>query len=788
MTICLNLSAATGEKNKQIVATMNKNIEVFGYTMSEALFDKLVHMKAKSREVVYDVLVNGLKEITGADRVYNPMYPNFPESVMEKDDFELYFNAIVHYWSFGTLLPYEEKEERAPLFNTAKVKVLEAGSFDDLNDIFNNLCASKTSLSKSDVDDMIFVLNSAKVTLPDEIPYKENAACICRLLVDTGVDTDGSLCKKYVKAATDVLRLVTAMSDGDVSLAENTKFRNLKRSERRIIMNLLAGCGNAAEDMNRYAGRWIRVGEKLHPGEFAKNERYTKAVQAFDIIRNDGKIQSFAGKVDAAIASGDVTTVVSLLKKRPGEFARRIDFLLRIFDKDADRKAVIMGFASVAKDVSSTVLLQVREHFINKLDGSDDMRVFFPKGNLARSYYIKNNRTEAIPEDTMKMVIAVCENTLVNIYGNREFLGKVYIDKALKDYTVPFSLRSAGKTMTAVSRGSRIAIDDNTKVIRPFIWWTNTKDDIIDVDLSVAVFADDWNCLEHVSYSNLKSNRFGICHSGDITNGGPVDGEGVAEFIDLDIDKALSAGARYAVFNVYNFSDENFSKMEHAAFGFMTRNDMKSGKIFEPSTVKQRMDLASATTTCIPVIFDLKERVFVWCDMALTADHVRAGYGGINVESNLPSVVVTCKAMVDVKKPNLYDLFIFNAKARSVITDNPDESDMLKQCIGDKYRLVIKGEWKEGIWDEMENGIRLNFKDEEMILRNKSNCLYDFNHQYYKVKDANLIVVIVMGVTEAINYLKMKKMDNDCKTVNPNGFGQGIVYRNFDYTNKILLA
>lgn len=671
-----SLSAATGEKNKQIVATMNKNIEVFGYTMSEALFDKLVHMKVKNREVVYDALVSGLKEITGADKVYNPMYPNFPESVMEKDDFELYFNAIVHYWSFGTLLPYEEKEERVPLFNTAKVKVLNAGSFDDLNDIFNNLCASKTSLSKSDVDDMIFILNSAKVTLPDEIPFKENTACICRLLVDTGVDTDGSLCRKYVKTATDVLRLVTAMSDGDVSLAENTKFRNLKRSERRIIMNLLAGCGNAAEDMNRYAGRWIRVGEKLHPGEFVKNERYTKVVQAFGVIRNDGKIQSFAGKVDAAVASCDVNTVVSLLKKRPGEFARRVDFLLRTFDKDADRKTVIMGFASVAKDVSSTVLLQVREHFINKLNGSDDMRVFFPKGNLARSYYVKNDKTETVPEDAMKMVIAVCENALVNIYGNREFLGKVYIDEALKDYTVPFSLRSAGKTMTAVSRGSRIAIDDSAKIIRPFIWWTNTKDDIIDVDLSVAVFADDWNCLEHVSYSNLKSSRFGICHSGDITNGGPVDGEGVAEFIDLDIEKALSAGARYAVFNVYNFSDKNFSKMEHAAFGFMTRNDMKSGEIFEPSMVKQRMDLASATTTCIPVIFDLKENVFVWCDMALTADHVKTGFGGINVESNLPSVVVTCKAMVDVKKPNLYDLFTFNATARGVITDNPDEADI----------------------------------------------------------------------------------------------------------------
>lgn len=671
-----SLSAAAGEKNKQIVATMNKNIEVFGYTMSEALFDKLVHMKAKSREVVYDTLISGLKEITGADKVYNPMYPNFPESVMKRDDFELYFNAIVHYWSFGTLLPYEKKEERVPLFNTAKVKVLETGSFDDLNDIFNNLCASKTSLSKSDVEDMIFILNSAKVVLPDEIPFKENAACICRLLVDTGVDTDGSLCEKYVKTATDVLRFVTAMSDGDVSLAENTKFRNLKRSERRIIMNLLAGCGNAAEGMSRYAGKWIRVGEKLHPGEFAKNEHYTKVVQAFGVIRNNGKIQSFAGKVDAAVASGDVNAVVPLLKKRPGEFARRINFLLRTFDKDADRKIVIMGFASVAKDVSSTVLLQVREHFINKLDGNDDMRVFFPKGNLARSYYIKNDKKETIPEDTMKMVIAVCESALVNIYGNREFLGKVYINEALKDYTVPFSLRSAGKTMTAVSRGSRIAIDDSAKIIRPFIWWTNTKDNIIDIDLSVAVFANNWDCIERVSYNNLKSNRFGICHSGDIINGGPVDGEGTAEFIDLDIDKALNAGARYAVFNVYNFSDEYFSRMEHAAFGFMTRNDMKSGEIFEPSTVKQRMDLASATTTCIPVIFDLKERVFIWCDMALTADHVRFGYGGINVESNLPSVVVTCKAMVDVKKPNLYDLFTFNAKARGVITDNPDEADI----------------------------------------------------------------------------------------------------------------
>lgn len=49
-----SLSTATGKTNKQIVATMNKNVKIFGYTMSEAFFfDKLIHMKAKSRKVVY---------------------------------------------------------------------------------------------------------------------------------------------------------------------------------------------------------------------------------------------------------------------------------------------------------------------------------------------------------------------------------------------------------------------------------------------------------------------------------------------------------------------------------------------------------------------------------------------------------------------------------------------------------------------------------------------------------------------------------------------------------------
>ena len=58
--------------------------------------------------------------------------------------------------------------------------------------------------------------------------------------------------------------------------------------------------------------------------------------------------------------------------------------------------------------------------------------------------------------------------------------------------------------------------------------------------------------------------------------------------------------------------------MSHAMIGWMEREDGEFGEIFEPKTVKQKMDLASQSTVCIPVIFDCQTREVIWCDMNLT--------------------------------------------------------------------------------------------------------------------------------------------------------------------------
>lgn len=670
----LVLSVDKNGDNSCMVATMQKNIENLGFTFSENLFRNLSLCSKDELKDIYLEVVPVLKNMIGADVVYNPMYPNFPESVMERSDFELYFNAIVHYWSEGTLYPVEEKKERLPLFDETKVKVIDLGSVADIDEIFENLCMSKTSISQNDKDD-IKTLSESNMNLkfPNDIPLKENAALIGKIYLENNTLAKASDIQKWFKTATDVLRLITAMSDGDISLASNTKFRSFKRRERRILLELLENCGSIEEDMNRYKNRWIRVGERLHPAEY---QQYKKCNAAFSKLRNNEKIYNFGGKVDTAILCKDYKEAVRLLSKRPGELARKLDYLLRITDEP---NVVINSFKDVASDVATTVLLQVKEHFAHRNDGNES-RVFFPKGQLARCHCIKNELPD-ISQKYCDAIVKICENALVDIYKTKDFLGNVYLSEEYKNYIIPFSQRSASKAFKTITRGSKLSVDKNVKAFRGFIWWTNNEIDgverRIDVDLSAAIFDENWNYIEHVSYTNLKSARYQSCHSGDITNGGPANGSGVTEFIDIDIDSVVKFGARYVVFQVYNYTGYKYSDMAHVMFGWMERGDVESGEIYEPKTVKQKIDLTAESTVAIPVIFDCVDRKVIWCDMSLSLDGCHRNYGGNNLESNLSGVSATCYSLTNISKPNLYDLIQLHIRARGLEVENKEDADVV---------------------------------------------------------------------------------------------------------------
>lgn len=671
--------------NDRCITTIMKNIEELGYTFSREVFDVLRTYSVNELTEFYLELKAALMKLKGANVVYMPMYADFPKGVMDAHFSELYINAMVHYWSDGILYPKNHRKrvnDRLPLFDETKVKVLQLGSEADVRQIFDNICTSRTSISRTDREDIAYLFETENMKLPDNIPHKENAAYISALYLQKNPLARVSGLRKYIKTATDVLRLVTAMSDGDVSLAENTRYKSFTRRQRRMIMELLSGCPNIEGDMLRYKERWIRIGERIHPSEFDCSRytlEYDRAINAFDKLRNNRKIETFAGKVEFDLAYGEYESALAELVKRPGELARRLDQLLRV----AHKESVIRSFASVAEKVSTPVLLQVREHFLHRAEQAD-VRVFFPKGSLAKCHSERNNLPD-IDERYCQEVVRICENALVKIYGQREPMGKVYLSEDYRNYVVPFSQRSASKAMKTIVRGSRLPMDSQTDAVRAFIWWTNMdKCDFesydsgrIDIDLSAAIFDENWNYMEHVSYTNLKSAKYKACHSGDIVNGGPVDGDGVSEFLDVDVDSVVRCGARYVVYQVYSFTCQTYADMPHAMFGWMERADVNSGEIYEPKMVEQKLDLTAGSMVCIPVIFDCVKREFIWCDMNMSLSGIHANIGGNNLESNLSGVAAVCYSMVNVKKPDLYDLIALNVMGRGVLVDNREDADIV---------------------------------------------------------------------------------------------------------------
>ncbi|MBV7440471.1 TerD family protein [Weeksellaceae bacterium TAE3-ERU29] len=641
-----------------------KNIERLGFTFSPELVEIVTTLSTEDLKTFYPQLIRDLKENVGAQMKFNPMYPNFPEQVKEMSEKELYSNAFLHYlgdWIGMRILPHYEKKKRKPLKERRKLKVLDLGNKEDFEAIFTNFLRAKTSISETDKKDIKWFIETYREDIfnlvPDEIPLKENIALYIGSLLKFNIESELEI-QKYVQTATDVLRIVTAISEGDISLAENTKFTNISRKNRRLLLQTLEGIGNITEDMLRYPEKWKRIGEKLHPFEY-KN-KFPKCFQAFDTIRNDQPFETFNSKIEKYLKTKDISALICLLKTRAGEFARRLDHIVRISDNP---EKVVSAFQEVALEVSNPVLLQVKNHFQER-NNPQELRVFFPKGEVGKVKAIDHN-LPIIEEVICQKIIAVCDEALIKKFENYPPLGNVFIDENLKNYTIPFGQRSASKALNTVARGSRIQLPEGD-TIRFFIYW---KDGISRTDLDLSALALDENSTDpiQIAYYNLK--ELGGYHSGDITSAP----KGASEFIDIEISKFLKRGMRYVVMCVNSFTEQSYCDLPICFAGFMSRKSPNSGEIYEPLTVENKFDLTANSKVAIPLIIDLYERKVIWTDLSLA--HNLSAHN--NVYNNLSSLSIINKSMVSIKKPNLYDLLMLHIRARGSQTLDISQADTI---------------------------------------------------------------------------------------------------------------
>lgn len=651
--------------DKQIIATMLKNIENLGYTFSKELINKLLSVDFSTLKIIYTQTISTLKKMVG-NKKYDPMYPNFPQQVMEASDAELYLNAIFHY--LGDLvniriMPKYKKEQRFPLLDNVDLKVIELGSNGEYITMMKNLVGSATSISETDKEDIVCYLED-RGSLPDSIPHKEILSFVASWLFTNKPECFYMVSNNF-KGLTDVLRFITALSSGDVSLATNTKFKKFKRKERRLLLNIMEDIlvnNPSYDDMFKHKNKWLRIGEILHPGEHKKDFPFT--CNAFKTIRNKIPYKTFNSQVEEKLSSKNLdSSIIDLLITKPGYFARRLDHVLRNINK-SDIKFVLRAFKKVAGKVSTPVLLQVYKHF--KVRNSLNERVVFPKGVTSKAKLIKG--LPCINELVCKRVVRICSKTLCARFHQSKSLNKVYVDPKLKNYIVPFSQRSASKALRTITRGSNVPLlKGNTA--RFFLYWKQ-GDERVDIDLSAVMYNENWEFVEQISYTNLRATH-GVkaAHSGDITSAP----NGASEFIDIDTDSVVNSGGRYIIFSIFSYTGQEFNTIPTCFAGWMVRQKPNSGEIYNPKTVDQRFDLASKSTICVPAILDAKYKTFFWADLSIKRNALYSN----NLHENSNSLVAMGKAITSMKKITLYELFRLHGFARGVLVDNRKQADTI---------------------------------------------------------------------------------------------------------------
>lgn len=461
-----------------------------------------------------------------------------------------------------------------------RVTVLRLGSGLDEEGrrLYLRLAGSTTPLGGEDLAALrTLAVHYASGPHPERIPVRENRAVINRARLSIGADL-------LADTVTDVLRLACALSDGDVTLAEPTRFAPMPRPVRRALLAALDGLVAADPcrlgDVAARREPWKRLGERLHPHEYP---RWPRAADVFAVARGEKRAPTFAARIEARLASGDVAGAANIAKGAPGLLFRSLDRLLRLAPDAPD--AVLAAAESVVGRTSGRVLLSLREHLLNRDAATGGLRLF--ANRVGRGVVAPDTRPPLDAEVVERLTTLLDEE----IRGRLPSVRHLVVDPDALDVALPLSGKAAGNGFGVLPRGSVSAVDGG--LLRFFVYWRQHSR-TTDFDLSVLLLDEQYGNPEWLSYTNLTTA--GGRHSGDITSAP----DGASEFIDLALDR-VSADVIVPQVNVY--SGEGFEKVEESFFGFMLRGAEQRGRPFEARTVRMKSDLRGPGRVALPLVF-----------------------------------------------------------------------------------------------------------------------------------------------------------------------------------------
>jgi hypothetical protein len=499
-----------------------------------------------------------------------------------------------------------------------RVTVLHLGDTADVEAtrLYLALAGSSTPLGEAD----LAILSELAVACvdgaqPAEVPVRENRAVLNGIRLVLGRPLVA------VDTTADVLRLACQVSGGDASLVTPTRFRGFRRRERRMLLAALdAVVGASPEklgDVVRYAERWKRLGERLHPHEYDQ----WHAQEVFAVARGERPVRNLAGRAEAAIRAGAIGPAASVLSAAPGLLLRSADRLLRLASA-SERTVVVEAVTGALGSASGRVLCSLREHVGNRLTPAS-----------ARMYASRSRRAWVGPDERPPLpagLVAELSSLLDAEISARlpEPQRPLVVDPQVLDVALPLSGKAAEGGFAVLPRGSRASVSG--ELLRLFTYWRQTNRRT-DYDLSVLLLDDEFHTAGQVSWTNYHHD--GVVHSGDITDAT----NGATEFIDVP----LTIAGHYLVPQVNIYAGESFDEVAESMFGYQTRTHDQRGAPFDARTVRARSHLRGQGRVALPIVFARSERGWqaVWLHLYLqgrpsfnrvedntftTADRVRA--------------------------------------------------------------------------------------------------------------------------------------------------------------------
>ena len=579
-------SAETEEQNLVKAVTANEELINLGYTLSPKDIAELA--KSPDLDGFYELVKSCVGEVKA-----KPMYPNFPNQVMEIDIAVFRFHQMLHYLStYGVeqftgmkvtkgwvpeveesekvlyddqliaskviglvdadkqyILPYKRilgRTER--MDNKQKMMVLECLK----NLTFEQIAGVKVTFKQNLLDVFNVVLCS------EELPQQDKLAvlrAICQHTGDVWKCMDYALTRVGFHFRTSQKRLI-------VKLLESYPIADFKSN---LILS------------NKKGERTCLMLKFIDFNEYSRKEEFRQAVAAF----RNGEMRSWESRAKylAEIRSPEA---VGFYAERPGIMLRNLRYLLRKGYKAEELRDNLMPGAGELKTQTLVSLVNFFSRKWNEWRREEE--------------YLEAKQLLPILKAALSARLAANETVL---FGKKVYVNDSEFDLNLSSIRINDKSEEGGY----IRSGIAYKIPENVERIRFFVYWNDKQR--VDIDLHGAAVGVDGENIYIGWNTNFRCGT--LVFSGDMTDSDS------AEYIDIDLKEGKNClSSVSANINIFSGRD-SFGEIEECFVGAMAVNQTgEEVNLYDPKNCFYCHYLTGKARTINYGYVDVQNRVIVF--------------------------------------------------------------------------------------------------------------------------------------------------------------------------------